>query len=173
MPLPLDVLRVRVRNEIEICQRELKHHVSVSDPTLASFPVMVNVTLLRVPGPDWEEGKVVHRFVHRMAIIITEEYPVEKPIVKWLTPIFHPNIMTPEDGGYVCTKLLEKWDFGSNLAMFIRGIESLLVNPNPKNPFGNDTCTRAAAYFNRNRYQPPMVMDQSDRRIRIVGVTDD
>lgn len=173
MPLPLDVLRVRVRNEIEICQRELKHHISVSDPTLATFPVMVNVTLLRVPGPDWEEGRVVHRFVHRMAIIITEDYPVEKPIVKWLTPIFHPNIMTPEDGGYVCTRLLEKWDFGSNLAMFIRGVEALLVNPNPRNPFGNDTCTRAAAYFNRNRYQPPTVMDQSDRRIRIVGVTDD
>jgi ubiquitin-protein ligase len=169
MSLPIDVLRVRVRNEIQMCQRELKHHVSVSDPTLASFPVMVNVTLLRVPGPDWEE----HRFVHRMAVIITEDYPVEKPIVKWLTPIFHPNIMAPEDGGYVCTKLLEKWDFGSNLAMFIRGIESLLVNPNPKNPFGNDTCTRAAAYFNRNRYQPPTVMDLSDRRIRIVGVTDD
>lgn len=173
MPLPLDVLRVRVRNEIQMCQRELRHHISVSDPTLTTFPVMVNVTLLRVPGPDWEEGRVVHRFVHRMAVIITEDYPLEKPIVKWMTPIFHPNIMSPDDGGYVCTKLLEKWDFGSNLAMFIRGIESLLVNPNPLNPFGNDTCTRAAAYFNRNKYQPPTVMDQSDRRIRIVGVTDD
>lgn len=169
MPLPVDVLRMRLRNEIEMCQRELRQHISVSDPTLSSFPIMINVTLLRVPGPDWEDGKVVHRFVHRLAIIIGEEYPTEKPIVKWQTPIFHPNIMCPEDGGYVCTKLLEKWDFSSNLAAFIKGIESLLVNPNPKNPFGNDTCTRAAAYFNRNRYIPPMVMDQSDRRVRIVG----
>jgi ubiquitin-conjugating enzyme E2 C len=172
MPLPADVLRERVRNEIEMCQRELRHHVSVSDPSLSTFPVMVNVTLLRVPGPDWEEGKVVHRFVHRMAVIITEDYPQEKPIVKWQTPIFHPNIMPPEDGGYVCTKLLEKWDFGSNLVSFIKGIESLLVNPNPKNPFGNDRCTSAAAYFNRNRYRPPTIMDQSDRRIRIVGDAD-
>jgi ubiquitin-protein ligase len=169
MPLPMDVLKIRLRNEIEMCQRELKHHLSVSDPLLSSFPIMVNVTLLRVPGPDWEEGKVVHRFVHRIAIIVSEDYPMEKPIVKWLTPIFHPNIMPPEDGGYVCTKLLENWDFSSNLMAFIKGVESLLVNPNPRNPFGNDSCTRAAAYFNRNRYVPPAVMDQSDRRIRIVG----
>jgi ubiquitin-conjugating enzyme E2 C len=169
MPLPLDLLRVRLRNEIEMCQRELRHHIAVSDPMLSSFPVMVNVTFLRVPGPDWEQGKVVHRFVHRMAIIVSEDYPIEKPIVKWQTPIFHPNIMMPDDGGYVCTKLLENWDFSSNLVTFIKGIESLLVNPNPKNPFGNDMCTRAAAYFNRNKYQPPMHMDLSDRRVRIVG----
>jgi len=172
MPLPKDVLRARISNEVLMCQRELRHHVSVSDPTLSSFPIMVNVTLLRVPGPDWEDGKVVLRFVHRLAIIITEEYPVEKPIVKWQTPIFHPNIMPPEDGGYMCTKLLENWDFGSSLVTFIKGVESLLVNPNPKNPFGNDRCTRAAAYFNRNRYRPPILMDQSDRRVRIVGDAD-
>lgn len=172
MPLPIDLLRLRIKNEVDMCQRELRHHFSISDPTLASFPVMVCVTLLRVPGPDWEEGKVVHRFVHRLAVIISEEYPVEKPIVKWQTPIFHPNIMTPQDGGYVCTKLLENWGFSSNLATFIKGIESLLANPNPKSPFGNDTCTRAAAYFNRNKYAPPLVMNQSDRRIRIVGDAD-
>jgi len=112
---------------------------------------------------------VVHRFVHRMAVIISDEYPMEKPIVKWQTPIFHPNIMPPEDGGYVCTKLLENWDFSSNLMTFIKGIESLLANPNPKSPFGNDSCTRAAAHFNRTKYRPPVIMDQSDRRIRIVG----
>jgi len=172
MPLPLDVLRLRIKNEIEMCQRELKHHISVSDPTLSCFPVKVSVNLLRVPGPDWEEGKVVHRFVHRLAIIISQDYPTEKPIVKWLTPIFHPNIMSPEDGGYVCTKLLENWDFSSNLMTFIKGVESLLTTPNPKNPFGNESCTRAAAYFNRNRYAPPLVMNQSDRRIRVVGDAD-
>lgn len=165
----MDVLKKRVRNEIDMCQRELRHHVSVSDALISSFPIMLNVTLLRVPGPDWEDGKVVHRFVHRLSIVITEDYPMEKPIVKWQTPIFHPNIMPPEDGGYVCTKLLENWDFSSNLVAFIKGIETLLINPNPRNPFGNDACTRAASYFNRNRYRPPVVMNQTDRRVRIVG----
>lgn len=161
-----------MRNEIEMCQRELRHHISISDPALSTFPVFLNVTLLRVPGPDWEEGKVVNRFVHRFGIVVSEEYPFEKPIVKWQTPIFHPNIMPPEDGGYVCTKLLETWDFSSNLVTFIKGVESLLSNPNPKNPFGNDTCTRAAQFFNRHKYHPPLVMDQTDRRIRIIGDAD-
>jgi len=172
MSLPVDVLRIRLRNEVDTCQRELRHHISVSDPTLSEFPILLNVTILRVPGPAWEEDKVVHRFVHKMAILIGEDYPVEKPIVKWQTPIFHPNIMPPDDGGYVCTKLLENWDFSSTLVSFIKGIEALLMNPNPRNPFGSDACTRAAAYFNRNGYNPPIVMDQSDRRIRIVGDAD-
>ena len=169
MALPKDVLRIRLKNEVEICQRELRHHMSVSDSSLSSFPILINVTFLRVPGPSWEDGKVIHRFVHRMAVLITDEYPVEKPIVKWRTAIFHPNIMPPEDGGYVCTKLLENWDFSSTLLAFVRGIEWLLVNPNPSNPFGSDTCTRAAEYFNRNAYTPPASVDQSDRRIRIIG----
>jgi ubiquitin-conjugating enzyme E2 C len=169
MALPKDVLRIRLKNEVEICQRELRHHMSVSDSSLSSFPILINVTFLRVPGPSWEDGKVVHRFVHRMAVLITDEYPVEKPIVKWRTAIFHPNIMPPEDGGYVCTKLLENWGFSSTLLAFVRGIEWLLVNPNPSNPFGSDTCTRAAEYFNRNAYTPPASVDQSDRRIRIIG----
>lgn len=168
MALPSDVLRIRLRNEIEMCQRELRHHISVSDYTISSFPMVINVTLMHVPGPVWDNGKVVTRFVHRFSILVTEEYPAEKPLVKWMTPIFHPNIMAPSDGGYVCTKLLENWDFSSTLVTFIKGVESLLANPNPRNPFGNDTCTRAAAYFNRNGYQPPSVADRSDRPIRIV-----
>jgi ubiquitin-protein ligase len=173
MALPTDVLRIRLSNEIELCQRELKHHVSVSDPCLACFPILINVTFLRVPGPCWEEHRVVHRFVHKMTILVTENYPIERPIVKWKTPIFHPNIMPPEDGGYVCTKLLENWDFTSTLSQFIKGIEWLLVNPNPKNPFGSDSCTMAAAFFNRNGYAPPSLIEQSDRRVRIVRCEDE
>lgn len=172
MPLPPDVLRLRLKNEIEACQRELRHHITVSDNTLSSFPILVNVHLFRVPGPAWENGGLVHKFVHKLAILITEDYPMERPIVKWQTPIFHPNIMPPEDGGYVCTKLLENWDLSSNLVTFIKGIESLLSNPNPRNPFGSDACTRAAAYFNRLGYSPPSLMETSDRRVRVVGVED-
>jgi ubiquitin-protein ligase len=167
--LPVDILRIRLKNEVETCRRELTHHISISDSTLTSFPVLINVTFLRVPGPSWEEDRIVHRRVHRMAVLITDEYPAEKPIVKWKTPIFHPNIMAPEDGGYVCTRLLENWDFNSTMLEFFKGIEWLLTNPNPKNPFGSDTCTRAAAYFNRVNYRPPPPLDRAEGTIRIIG----
>lgn len=171
--LPLDILRIRLKNEVETCRRELPHHISVSDHSLSSFPVLIDVTFLRVPGPSWEDGRIVHRYAHGMSMLITEEYPAETPIVKWRTSIFHPNIMPPEDGGYVCTKLLENWDFNSTLLAFIRGVEWLLTNPNPSNPFGSDTCTRAAAYFNKRGYEPPSALDRADRRIRVIGEVHD
>ena len=169
--LPVDILRIRLKNEIEACRRELPHHISVSDCSMSVFPMLVDVTILRIPGPSWEDDKIVHRYAHRMSILITQEYPAETPIVKWKTPIFHPNIMPPEDGGYVCTKLLENWDFNSTLLTFIKGVEWLLANPNPQNPFGSDTCTRAAAYFNRRGYNPPQTPGRNERTIRIVGGT--
>ena len=168
MPLPPDVLRSRLKNEIEACHRKLPHHLEVSDPYLNSFPVTVTVSLLRVPGPIWSGGRVTTRYVHRMEMIITEEYPYERPIVKWQTPIFHPNIMRPDDGGYVCTKLLEKWDFKSNLATFIEAIEVLLANPNPESPFGSDSCTRAAQHFKDHKYSPPSVR-ATNRPPQVIG----
>jgi ubiquitin-conjugating enzyme E2 C len=115
----------------------------------------MSISLLRIPGPAWDDGRIITRHIHRFQIIVTEDYPYERPIVKWQTPVFHPNIMTPEDGGYVCTKLLERWEFKSDLVTFIKGIEILLANPNPDNPFGSDSCTRAAEYFRSHRYSPP------------------
>lgn len=171
--LPLDLLRLRLKNEVETCRRELPHHLSLSDYTFSSFPVQIDVTFMRVPGPSWENGRIVHRYAHGMSVLVSEEYPAETPVVKWRTPIFHPNIMPPEDGGYVCTKLLENWDFNSTLYAFIRGVEWLLTNPNPRNPFGSDTCTRAAAYFNRVGYNPPLPSETDRRRIRIIGEVDD
>lgn len=172
MPLPLDVLASRLKNEIEECHRHLPHFIEASDPYLESLPVSVNVALLRIPGPVWDRDHLVTRYFHRLQIIITEEYPYEKPIVKWQTPVFHPNIMEPRDGGYVCTKLLDHWDFKSNLATFIKSLEILLTNPNPDNPFGSDSCTRAAEYFNQHKYLPPLISN-SKRFPRIIGDSND
>ena len=77
-------------------------------------------------------------------------------IVLWQSEIFHPNLMLPEDGGSVCTKLLADWDFSNNLMGFIKGIEALLANPNPQSPWGTDSCTMAAQHFNAEEYDPPI-----------------
>lgn len=161
MPLPFDILQKRVRNEIEMCKHHLSHEIVLSDVACSKFPVEVNVTLLKTPGPIMQNGKIKHRYTHKLKLIITENYPYQKPIVKWQSEIFHPNIMLPEDGGYLCTKLLDEWNFTSSLLAFIKGIESLLVNPNPRKPFGNDSCTRAAEYFNKHHYKPPILVTKS------------
>jgi len=170
MGLPAELLTERLRNEIELCQRRLsQHHLEVHDPTLQERPVQLTLSLLRTPGPVWQGGQLGHRYVHRARISITEDYPYEKPIVRWLTPIFHPNIMPPDEGGYVCTKLLEVWDFRSTLLTFIEGLETLLANPNPTKPFGHRACVRAANWFRTHRYRPPMVLPESERKERRAG----
>ncbi|HDN50352.1 MAG TPA: hypothetical protein ENG06_01090 [Thermoplasmatales archaeon] len=155
MPLPKDLLIKRIKNEIRECRRHLKHHVVVSDEQFKRLPLEITVTLVDTPGPVWSDGKIIHKYTHKLKIIITEDYPYQTPIVRWKSTIFHPNIMTPEDGGYVCTKLLDGWNFRSNLYTFIEGLEILLSHPNPESPFETDTCTRAAEYFNKHAYDPP------------------
>jgi ubiquitin-protein ligase len=100
-------------------------------------------------------------------MVIGKDYPFEKPTVIWLTPIFHPNIMMPEDGGHLCTKLLEDWSFNSTMISFIKGVESLVMSPNPSSPFGTDSCTAAAEYFNNGEKRlPPMLSAPAPKVVR-------
>jgi len=155
--LPKDILIKRVKQEILMCQRKLPHKIVVKDETFTEMPIKLKVTMAKTPGPIWKGDKLSTSYNHEFIVAITEDYPYEKPIVRWRTDIFHPNIMTPEEEGHVCTKLLDDWSFSSNLLAFINGIESLLSEPNPGNPWGSDTCMKAAHYFVEHEYNPPMI----------------
>lgn len=170
--MPKEILRKRLQNEIAQVRRKMIHTIVVSDSTLTNFPIQIKVTLRGIPGPVVKDGKLTHRFIHRFTMEITEDYPYQKPIIRWETPIFHPNIMLPDDGGYVCTRLLDEWDFNSTLLTFFKGIESLLVNPNPNNPYGTDSCTRAAEYFNKYPYKPPEIIQSSKKAPKIIKSKD-
>jgi ubiquitin-protein ligase len=168
MGLPADILAARVRNELEMCRLSLGHRFEVRPDADGSFPMEIDVTLFKTPGPVMRAGRVVHAYEHRLKIIVTGEYPYEKPIVRWQSPIFHPNIMLARDGGYVCTKLLDDWSFSSNLSSFVKGLESLLMNPNPGNPYASESCMTAAAYFREHEYAPPVVVAEA-RAPRVLG----
>jgi ubiquitin-protein ligase len=159
MTLPLEILYIRLHNELEACRSYLPSDFDMSEGNLNAFPLKVDIDLEHTPGPMMENGKLVYRYHHRLELIIGREYPFEKPLIIWKTPIFHPNIMMPEDGGHVCIKLLSEWSFNSTLSTFIKGLESLLISPNGSSPFGTDTCTAAAQYFNScERRTPPIVV---------------
>jgi ubiquitin-protein ligase len=157
MSLPRDILVSRLKNELAICSRYLRHPINATEEDLSTFPVEIEIVLIRAPGPVLEDCRVTRRYHHRFSVMISEDYPFEKPYVIWRTPIFHPNVMMPEDGGFVCNKLLDEWTFNSTLLMFDKGIEYLLLNPNPQSPFGTESCTAAAQYFNtEERSHPPV-----------------
>jgi ubiquitin-protein ligase len=167
--LPRDLLRHRLGKELQMCRDQLEHEIDVADPELLNFPVTVAVIFKNIPAPVLINGTLGKQFIHRFIILISEQYPYEKPKVQWRTPIFHPNIMMPEDGGYVCTKLLDSWTIQSNLVSFIIGIETLMVNPNPVSPWDTNSCTLSAEYFNKNQYTPPAILKETDYRIKIVN----
>ncbi|MGB9635724.1 MAG: ubiquitin-conjugating enzyme E2 [Thermoplasmata archaeon] len=175
MPLPIEVLRQRLYNEILTCKKELRHIITVSDSSLSTFPIEIDLTFVKTPGPFLWEGKVTTRYTHKVKIIITAQYPYQKPIVRWLSPIFHPNIMPPHEGGYVCTKLFDTWTPQSTLLMFIKGLETLLSNPNPGNPLGSEACQKAAEYFDKHPYKPPVIVEKTktEHAPKIVGGTED
>jgi len=169
MPLPREILEARLKNELAICQRFLRHPIHIGEQAFAEYPISVEISLLQIPGYEQANEEIKRRYHHRFLLEISEEYPFEKPNVVWRTPIFHPNIMMPDDGGFLCNKLLEDWNFNSTLLMFIKGIEYLLLNPNPTSPFGTETCTAAAQYFNTvKKTQPPMVTAPLPKVVRSI-----
>jgi hypothetical protein len=168
MSLPRELLRTRLVNELAMCRDSLHHDIRCSDEGFCQMPVSLDIVIRDVPGPVLKGGEVVDRTEHGLRVIITENYPYEKPIVRWQTPIFHPNIMLPRDGGYVCTKLLDSWSFVSNLLSFIKGVESLLSNPNPMSPYKTDSCMLASERFLEEPYRPRDL--KVERRLpRVVG----
>jgi ubiquitin-conjugating enzyme E2 C len=147
--LPRPVLIRRLTNELQRCSGYIGSDISF-DPEKAKFPMEITVNMTNVPAYAKIDGAVVPVKEHRYTVMINEEYPYEKPRARWETPIFHPNIMPPEDGGYVCIKLLDKWSFGSTLLSFIKAVEHLAMNPNALNPFGADICVEAARFHMDN-----------------------
>ncbi len=169
MSLPMNVLRSRLINELAMCRNNLEYIIECSDEDFSELPVTLDVAMRDIYGPVFVKGQVIDRAEHQLRIVITQEYPYEKPIVRWQTPIFHPNIMLPRDGGYVCTKLLDSWNFSSNLLGFIKGVESLLANPNPMNPYDTDSCMMASERFIDSPYSPADMPAKEHRGPKIVG----
>lgn len=143
MGLPPHVLRRRISTELRVCGRYLGSNFDF-DIERAEFPIRIDMHMSKVVGYE-SPGRPITE--HDFYIILTEEYGIQRPEVRWKSPIFHPNIMMPEDGGYVCTRMLDAWEFGTPLLTFLKGVEVLVSNPNPANPFGTDSCMEAARYF--------------------------
>lgn len=164
MHLPRDILVDRLRNELKACAGYVRDSPDLSDWKRVVFPLSIDIELNKVPAyfTVGRDRKV--RYSHRFRVTVDPYYPYQKPAVTWQTPIFHPNIMLPEDGGHMCTKLLEDWDFDSTLISFIKGVEMLLMSPNPSSPFGTDSCTTAAEYYNKGApFLPPLASIPSPR----------
>lgn len=142
MSYPKAVALKRLRNELKECSKYLGEGFSVD--SVNDLPVTIDMEMHNALAYE-SEGNPVND--HRFTITFTEDYGMSKPEVRWKTHIFHPNILDPDDGGLVCTKMLNEWTFGMHLSDFLSSLELLLTNPRPENPFGSESCLRAAEFF--------------------------
>jgi ubiquitin-protein ligase len=88
-------------------------------------------------------GDPVYREQHEVTIYLHAEYPLKQPQLKWLTPIFHPNIHVT---GAVC---IGAWWPAKKLDDLLLGMAEMVQykNYDPKDPMNS----KAAAWALRNK----------------------
>ncbi|KAJ1948478.1 hypothetical protein FBU59_001574 [Linderina macrospora] len=91
----------------------------------------------RIEGPretPYESGLFL------LDIVLTKQYPIEPPSVKFRTRIYHPNI---DDHGNICLDLLKTgkngtWNPQWTLESVLRALTLLMDTPNPDDPLMPD-----------------------------------
>ncbi|XP_046744577.1 ubiquitin-conjugating enzyme E2 T-like [Diprion similis] len=81
-------------------------------------------------GSPYEGG------LFQLEIEIPESYPFEPPRLKFLTPVYHPNI---DDAGRICMDLLKMppkggWKPTISIENLLTAVQLLLSYPNPDDP---------------------------------------
>jgi ubiquitin-protein ligase len=70
--------------------------------------------MFSVPGLALNsEGHLVVRRLHRCRFYLHRDYPRRPPVITWLTPVFHPNLLPPQRNGGVC---IGSWSAAESLA---------------------------------------------------------
>ncbi|XP_074833789.1 ubiquitin-conjugating enzyme E2 T isoform X1 [Carettochelys insculpta] len=78
--------------------------------------------------------------VFNLEIIVPERYPFEPPKIRFLTPIYHPNI---DSAGRICLDVLRlppkgAWRPSLNISTLLTSIQLLMCEPNPDDPLMAD-----------------------------------
>ncbi|XP_067324225.1 ubiquitin-conjugating enzyme E2 T isoform X2 [Anolis sagrei] len=75
-----------------------------------------------------------------LEVIVPERYPFEPPKMRFLTPIYHPNI---DSSGRICLDVLKlppkgAWRPSLNIATLLTSVQLLMNEPNPDDPLMAD-----------------------------------
>merc|ERR1712176_242422 len=67
-----------------------------------------------------------------LEMFLGKEYPMHPPSVRFLTPVFHPNV---DNLGRICLDILaHKWSPALTIGSVLLSLEVLLPAPNPDDP---------------------------------------
>jgi ubiquitin-protein ligase len=126
------VSRIRIQKDFSDLLTDLRKNKNIhyeEDPEceLANVRDMSQFTIL-LKGPSnspYENGKF------RLKIKVPSNYPNEPPIIKIITPTYHPNIKNQD----ICLDILDNnWKPTYNLSKIFESVYYLLKNPNSSDP---------------------------------------
>ena len=120
--------QVRLNTDLEAVYAENIVDISFPDPENIQI---FNITLTPQSG-IWRGGKFVFQFT------IPDTWPIDRPSVKSLTRIWHPNIS--EDGNVCLNILRDNYTPVQPINHIIQGIFFLFNEPNPQSPLNVDAA---------------------------------
>jgi ubiquitin-conjugating enzyme E2 A len=99
-----------------------------------------NAKIYGPPNTPYEKG------IFDITLKFDTDYPVKPPSVKFLTPMFHPNIYRD---GKICVDILQssEWTPAQNIRTILISIMSLLMDPNPASPANRE----ASELYNKDQ----------------------
>jgi len=148
--MSFDIRETRLRNDhkriIDLVNRSEFIHVLTTE----GDPVERYLIQFTCDGVEKinSAGRPITRNKHEVSIYLHAEYPLKQPQLKWLTPIFHPNIHVT---GAVC---IGAWWPAKTLDELLLTLGEMVQYKNfdPKDPMNS----KAAAWSLRNQHLFPI-----------------
>mmetsp|Transcript_2424 Transcript_2424/g.3609 ORF Transcript_2424/g.3609 Transcript_2424/m.3609 type:complete len:176 (-) Transcript_2424:243-770(-) len=115
-------------------KQELAQLMMGGNDDISAFPNGDNLFewTCSIVGP---EGTVYAGLKYTLSMKFPDEYPYNAPLVKFVTPCFHPNV---DEHGNICLDILkEKWSAAYSVTTVLISLQSLLGEPNNDSPLNN------------------------------------
>ncbi|PSN44551.1 Ubiquitin-conjugating enzyme E2 T [Blattella germanica] len=132
-------------------KRELENITKNPPPGISCVPKeesldVLDASVMGMKNTPYEDG------VFKVEIQIPEKYPFEPPRVRFLTPVYHPNV---DVAGRICLDLLKlppkgTWRPVVTLGGLLTSLQMLLAQPNPDDPLMTDIADEYR--FNKAEY---------------------
>ena len=143
--MSFDIRETRLRNDYQrirdlVNRSEFIHVVATEGEPAEKYLIRFTCRGVEKVAPS---GKPVYREQHDVSIYLHSEYPLKQPQLKWLTPIFHPNIHIT---GAVC---IGAWWPAKTLDELLLTLGEMIQyrNFDPQDPMNS----RAATWALRNK----------------------